>query len=226
MYLAMGTSEVQQLLCVLLCACIVSCKAEDDTIRPGASGSDVVHAVVGRIEDSNIFPWDNQFLRRIAYVESKDGTDGATYRDGYHGGIWQVDEVGFRATQDTTSHPGLTARFDEIQEKLGIDWRQVRWEDLRKPLYSGLAARLFLTNIPTPIPIASDVRAQGEYWKNNYNKGGAGTADKFVDDVEALVKSESKYNICAHENCNYVSCSHGQRIALPMRFRTSCPPSL
>ena len=196
MYVAMGTSEVQQLLCVLLCACIVSCKAEDDTIRPGANGSDVVHAVVERIEDSNIFPSDNQFLGRIAYVESKDGTDGATYRDGYHGGIWQVDEVGFRATQDTTSHPGLTAKFDKIQETFGIDWRQVLWEDLRKPLYSGLAARLFLSNIPTPIP--SDVREQGEYWQNNYNKGGAGTADKFVADVEALADEtgSGRCNIC------------------------------
>ena len=28
----------------------------------------------------------------------------------------------------------------------------MKWNDLRKPLYSGLAARLFLLKIPAPIP--------------------------------------------------------------------------
>ena len=186
--------DTQKVL-LLLCAFFVSCNAVDETLTAGASGSAVVHAVVRRIEDSNIFPSDNRLLRRIAYVESKDGTDSGTYRSGYHGGIWQVDEVGFRDTQDTTSHPGLNAKFDEIQRKFGINWREVKWEDLRKPLYSGLAARLFLSNIPKDIPIASDIRAQGQYWKEHYNTAdGAGTVDKFVEDIEALLKKESKYN--------------------------------
>ena len=32
----------------------------------------------------------NGFLRRVAYVETKFGMDEDTFRDGYHGGIWQV----------------------------------------------------------------------------------------------------------------------------------------
>ena len=89
----MGCPEL--FLCTL--ACILMCNAQvDDTVTAGASGSDVVHAVVGRIEDgriegSKIFPNDNQFLRRIAYVESKDGADQGTYRSGYNEGIWQVE---------------------------------------------------------------------------------------------------------------------------------------
>ena len=186
--------DTQKVL-LLLCAFFVSCNAVDETLTAGVSGSAVVHAVVRRIEDSNIFPSDNQFLRRIAYVESKDGTDSGTYRSGYHGGIWQVDEVGFRDTQDTTSHPGLNVKFDKIQRKFGINWREVKWEDLRKPLYSGLAARLFLSNVLEGIPIASDIRAQGQYWKEHYNTDdGEGTVDKFVEDIEALLKKESEYN--------------------------------
>ena len=180
---------------LLLCALLVSCNAVDETLTAGASGSAVVHAVVRRIEDSNIFPSDNRLLRRIAYVESKDGTDSGTYRSGYHGGIWQVDEVGFNNTQDTTSHPTLATKLDKIQETFAINWRGAEWEDLRKPLYSGLAARLFLSNIPDNIPVASDIRAQGQYWKDHYNTGdGAGTVDKFVEDIKALMKEESKYN--------------------------------
>ena len=187
---AMGIHKV-----LLLLLFLVSCNARDETLTAGASGSAVVHAVVRRIEDSNIFPSENQFLRRIAYVESKDGTDSGTYRSGYHGGIWQVDEVGFRDTQDIASHPGLEEKFDKIQETFGINWREVRHEDLRKPLYSALAARLFLSNNPKKIPVASDIRAQGRYWKKHYNTAdGAGTVDKFIDDIKALLKQKSKYN--------------------------------
>ena len=190
--IAMSTSRVLSI--AAFCACAAACLAVDRALIPEASGADVVRSVIERIQRSNIFPPDNQLLRRIAYVESKDGTDPGTYRHGYYGGIWQVDLTGFRATQDTRAHPRLRGRFDRIQEKFGIDWRQVQWQDLRKPLYSGLAARLFLSNIPASIPAASDLRAQGQYWKVHYNSAsGAGTVDKFVRDVQALLRQEGTY---------------------------------
>ena len=91
-------------------------------------------------------------------------------------------------------------------------------EDLRKPLYSGLAARLKLSNIEDGIPLSSNLEAQGQYWKNYYNRHfstlpfpapeaeagrggnfswlplpvGGGSIEKFVKDVEALMKLESK----------------------------------
>ena len=164
----------------------------DDTVTPGKSGSKVVLAVVRRINDNlKILPNDNQFLRRIAYVESKDGADHGTYhRSGYHGGIWQVDEVGFKDTQDVSSHPKLEDKFVLIKKFFGIEWSKVKWEDLRKPLYSGLAARLKLSNVVEKIPDASDIEKQGRYWKRHYNsEQGAGTVDKFVRDVQDLERS-------------------------------------
>ena len=105
----------------LLCGvCIFSLSAGqaiDQTIVPGTSGAAVVRAVIGKISQSRIFPNDNSLLRRIAYVESKDGTDGNTYRTGYHGGIWQVDQIAFQDTQDTGSHPGLVAKHEKIRQK-------------------------------------------------------------------------------------------------------------
>ena len=193
----MAIVKVQRFLTyTLFCACFAFCVAVDDTLREGADGSAVVRAVIGRIEDTNIFPNDNQLLRRIAYVESKDGTDN-TYRNGYYGGIWQVDEVGFNDTQDTASHPGLATKMDKFQEKLDIDWRTVRWQDLRRPLYSGLAARLFLSNKPAVIPCASDLSAQGEYWKVHYNtSAGNGCVEKFVQDIKNLLQLESECFDC------------------------------
>ena len=150
---------------------------------PGTSGSGVVKEVVSKVQ--SLFGSDNKILRRIAYVESKDGTDESTYRSGYDGGIWQVDQIGFKSTQDTQSHPGLKRKHEIIKQNLGIDWRQVQWSDLRKPLHSGLAARLYLLKIPAPIP--ATLKDQAEYWKRYYNtESGAGTAQKFIEDVNKL----------------------------------------
>ena len=192
----MAASNSRLLLAAFFCACATAgdASALETVNTPGAFGADVVHSVVSMIQRSNIFPPDNEFLRRIAFVESKDGTARGTYRRGYHGGIWQVDLIGFQAIQDTESHPRLARRFNQIRRVLGIEWRLVQWKDLRKPLFSGLAARLFLSNIPAAIPAANDVLGQAQYWKRFYNTyAGAGTVDKFVRDVSALRHSEGTY---------------------------------
>lgn len=71
-------------------ALAVATVSNDDTLRPGANGRDVVDAVTARLEASCVFPDDKLFFRRLANVESADGADPNTYRDGYYGGIWQV----------------------------------------------------------------------------------------------------------------------------------------
>ena len=158
---------------------------QDQTLVARSSGAEVVETTVRKIQKSGVFPNDHRFLRRIAYVESKDGEASGTYRAGYHGGIWQVDKVGFEDTQDTNSHPGLVYKFAKIKEKFGIEWSSVKWTDLEKPLYSGLAARLFLSNITETIP--SELEEQACYWKEHYNtENGKGTPQRFIDDVKEL----------------------------------------
>ena len=82
-------------------ACIFACVAllgltglvsanYDEAMVPGGRGSGMVESVSERIEASCIFPDDKLMLRRISYVESQDGLEADTYRDSYHGGIWQV----------------------------------------------------------------------------------------------------------------------------------------
>ena len=96
-----------------------------------------------------------------------------------------MDQVGFESTQDTKSHPSLKAKHEKIKHTLDIDWGKVQWNDLRKPLHSGLAAQLYLLKIPAPIP--STLKDQADYWKRYYNtKSGAGTAQKFINDVNKL----------------------------------------
>ena len=188
-------------LLVYFCICLgeVQAQGQNLTREPERSGSFVVQETIAQIRNANIFPDDRQLLRRIAWVESNDGTNILTYRQGYHGGIWQVDLIGFQDTQDTNSHPGLVSKFKEIQRVFGIDWPSVQWEDLRKPLFSALAARLKLSNVAAPIPLA--VEDQARYWKTHYNtERGEGTAAKFIEDVDdmPLEEGEVPRRVTAH----------------------------
>ena len=168
-----------------------SCAQVDLTVVPETSGTKVVESVVSKIQLSGIFDDDHSFLSRIAFVESKDGTDSNTYRAGYGGGIWQVDRIAFQATKDISSHPALVGKHKKIKKAFNIDWSSVQWMDLRKPFYSGIAARLFLSNIAKQIPPASDTMGQAQYWKTHYNTDdGKGKAQKFIDDVLVLERNQ------------------------------------
>ena len=141
---------------------------------PVASAS--VDDVIASVE--SVFP-SNGFLSEIATVESRKGEDPNTYREGYHGGVMQVDKIGFEDTQDTKSHPALVNKFKMIKDEFGIDWPKASWQDLRDPLHSTIAARLLLSNKKAVIP--DTVEGRAEYWKEKYNTvAGKGTTAKYL----------------------------------------------
>ncbi|XP_072039322.1 uncharacterized protein, partial [Amphiura filiformis] len=185
-----ASTKLQYFVLVLILVSSVSSQGVDKTRESETSGSDVVKATVAQIQNSRIFPNDNGFLRRLAFVESQDGTDLNTYRSDYHGGIWQVDEYDFNLTKRSSTaerlHPLINLRFK-------INWMNVQWEELRKPLYSALAASLFLSTIAVPIPHISDINGQAAYWKEHYDTDdGSGTIEDFVAAVEDLKSEECK----------------------------------
>ncbi|CAH0768235.1 unnamed protein product [Bemisia tabaci] len=152
----------------------------DRTLEPMASGRDVVETVIYRIQRSRVFPDDRDFLRRVAYTESKFGEEPATYREGYNGGIWQFDR--FKTTQfDAQSNgttPELRSIHTAIRDTLGINWMQAKEEDMLKPLYSALAASIYieLTRL-TRGPIPDVIKAQDMFWKDYYNTNGGKYGD-------------------------------------------------
>ena len=158
----------------------------DRTVELEAAGLSVVVASIERLRQLNIFPTNNQLLRRIAYVETRDGVDIITYRSGYHGGVWQVDEAVFLQTQNTTTAPALALLLDRVLMTTGIDWRAVVWEELRKPLFSALAVSVLFTLVPAEIPGAGEVERQARYWKDHFNNDRLETVQNFVDAVEEL----------------------------------------
>jgi len=150
-------------------------------IQPYCKGADVVNRVVNTINGLGIFPPDHKFLCRIAWVETKYGEHPNTFPDGYYGGIWRVDRIGHEETQRNTVLQGY---WDQLKTKLAIDWQKTRWEDLVKPLYSGLAARLYIATVPSAIP--TGLSAQASYWKRYYNTAaGGGTVQGFINDVNS-----------------------------------------
>jgi len=158
----------------------------DRTKEPEVRGSEAVETVVGRIERSAIFENDYGYIRRIAWVETRDGLNRtATFRDGYHGGLWQVDEVIFQETKDPVRYPQLLDKYEQLQTEFAIDWSAVGWVELRKPLYSGLAVYLYMTTIVGNIPL--NVHDQADHWKRNYNRLYVGVAvEEYVNLVGQL----------------------------------------
>nr|XP_018911601.1 PREDICTED: uncharacterized protein LOC109040225 [Bemisia tabaci] len=164
----------------------------DRTLEPKSHGRDVVGTVINRINRSGVFPDDRDFLRRVAYVESKFGDDPTTYRDGYFGGVWQFDQL--EKTQHDESDGGISQELKDIhagiKEELGIDWLQVKKEDLLKPLYSGLAARINLEQTQQSHgQIPADLDGQAKYWKDNYTSS-QNQENDFQTKVRKLLKDD------------------------------------
>ena len=55
-----------------------------------------------------------------------------------------MDKEFFDATQTVTARFILFNYIKEIQDIFGIDWPSITWEECRRPLVSGLAARLYI----------------------------------------------------------------------------------
>lgn len=177
-------------------------------LQDRANGSAAVLLALSRIQQSGVFGNDNEILRRIAYVESRDGMLPETFREGYNGGIWAVDEDVFRRTRDTTTFKRLPAKIHEIEELLQINWRDVQWSDLRTPLYSALAARLAIFIAPVSVPPANDIVGQAQFWIDHYNTHG--DAADFVTTSTGLEGSNS--------------CIYSAGIINPQRMRGRCTP--
>jgi hypothetical protein len=123
-----------------------------------------------------LFP-SKGLIERIAIAETKEGRDSSTARQGYHGGVFQVDRGTFRETQ---IQPGLKRQRDIVSKFINRGWNSVSWEELRtSPILSGFAARLSLLRWKKAIP--ADIPGQAEYWKEKYNTvRGAGTPQEFI----------------------------------------------
>ena len=162
-------------------------KQEEEIINnPKSKGHQVVDLCIRKLKSKTFAMLDdNDMLRRIAYVMSDFGNDIQN-----NGGIWQVPYHGFKDTMDIATHVRLPNKYANIKKAFGIDWTSVTYKDLEKPLYSALAARLFLSNSPNLIPPAHQVEKQARQWKMYYLSG-EGDVQMFVNKANELEKTQA-----------------------------------
>lgn len=166
----------------------------DHTRLPNTNGTSIVLACVRMIERSGIFQDDYQTLRRIAYLETNDGKRQLTYRPQFHGGIWAINESAFNSLPATNTWSNIHTHF-------GINWTSVVWGDLRKPLYSALAARLYIDQLIN-VSTLNDSSHQASMWANQYTDS-TGTSDTYSNGISNL----ENYRI-GGKCCVYSSSKH------------------
>ncbi|CAK8674299.1 unnamed protein product [Clavelina lepadiformis] len=132
-------------LCVLVIICGLARPSQQQTdlaLVSGSSGMGVTLRCVDLITSSEIFPDDSKLLRRIAYVETRDGRNITANGEG---GIWKVSSNTLSNLMDGTYN--ASTYYPMILSQFNITWTSVAYNDLDIPLYSALAARLVLAHV-------------------------------------------------------------------------------
>lgn len=166
--------------------------AVDETLNNEAVGSDVVHAVIAKLDASGLFDSDHRLLRRLAFVETADGAMNHNLCSD-DGGIWALQKLKLDLV---LSAPELASIRSSTQFMFGVEWAQVTKDDMCKPFYAGLAARLYLAYIEITtekIPFASNFEEQAQFWITYYHSNAGGIIAYFVEKVTLLEKQEGKF---------------------------------
>ena len=159
------------LVCLLLSqASAAQLDVDDSVLESGRYGTDVVLLVIGYVQQAKIFAHNSKLLRRIAYVETQDGTNREAFNEGMNGGIWAVREDAFTSTQ-IGGDPFLARNREQIKLTFGINWKSVQWSELSKPLYSALAAQLVIFTAQLE-SIPSDIDVMSQVWRENRTSSG------------------------------------------------------
>ncbi|CAK8678126.1 unnamed protein product [Clavelina lepadiformis] len=151
------------------------CRAQTDlTLVPGSSGEDVVDACIQKLSAISLFSNDYGFLKRIALVESKFGSNSTVINANPTGGIWQITTKISQAISNSTI---LQAILKQTEIVLGSDIIDFVDGDFRIPLKSALAARLYieyvqLTEFAQIIDIPGTVVEQANWWSQYYTSNG------------------------------------------------------
>lgn len=116
---------------------------------------------------SRVFPTDRNLMKRIALVES------SLNRTTPEGGLWNVGTCAFWGVTQNRAKYGK--RLKKIQKQVGrrfgISWTRLTYDQLRSPMYSLIAARMYLYIILTD-GIPRGATAQSKVWSNYYHDCG------------------------------------------------------
>lgn len=206
----MAADSVYAVLLTLALATGAFCQRQDRTIVAGESGADVVQAVLSKLEYSNVFSSNNDmretiFMQRMAYVESRDGTEPPRFPTSSNttGGIWNVSPRIFQSTLGQTS---LIQSISQSRLLNYVNWTAAAQVNLSLPLYSGIAIRIYLSTLSVPSPGATSRQAQQNFWIQNFhqeNQTLLASMNIWINDLNALGNNEGTFIQDIHNNNNY-----------------------
>ena len=153
--------------------------------REDASGTAVVEAVLDVLKNSGIFPPDHGFMRRIAYVETRDGTNISentnVTNENERVGIWGLSEYmldrmrhQLKIHSHETKYDNLTEYSEQIYRRFGVNMTGDEKLNMRIPLMSGIAARFYLhyKTALTNEELPEDLAGQAFFWASQYRIDG------------------------------------------------------
>ena len=153
-------------------------------------GEDIVQVVLSIIENSTIFDYDHDFMRRLAYVETKDGEDLRTSSGKY--GIWAYYLEGYNDTVNNATIYNSVAAFvsQRICVEFGINVTSVNSTDVMKPIVSGVMTCFYLLalNVTENKSIPVTVPEQATFWNEEYNSRQQPDESLFKNRVQELVR--------------------------------------
>ena len=169
-----------------------------------ANGSCVVEAVLDELRKSGVFEHDHEFMRRIAYVETLDGTETTHENDTETGckkriGIWgltqdKLDTMKKYLLSEYTyvNYQAVKELSDRVCERFGVNMTGPERLNLRNPLVSGIAARFYLyyLTVLEREELPECVEEQAFFWKSHY------TSSNFLDEAkfkEQVMELEGNY---------------------------------
>ena len=188
----------QLLVCLALACCCCAqnngCSV-DKSIRKqisglGSNGSELVNTIVRILECSGDFEDDNLFMRRLAYVETRDGAEGQGST-----GIWNATKHHLNAMAYGVRMGSFPDLVDQTCEEFGVDMkvavRNPESLDLTDPLVSGVVARFYLHYVTVErgiqIPSGEDVNGQATFWFSQFRMNdGTATPQHFTRRVAKL----------------------------------------
>ena len=179
----------------------------DDILSRSATGWETIVKATDVLKLSRVFPSDRNLMKRIALVES------SLNRTSSQGGLWNVGTCAFwRVTQNRERYGKRLKKIQKmVGRKFGISWTRMTYDQLQRPMYSLIAARMYLYIILTD-GIPRGATAQSKVWSNYYHNCGESelTARKRLTKIfkkgKQFYYTMTSNKICACACCNDCIC--------------------
>ena len=185
---------------------------EDWMNHDDANGSCVVEAVLKQLDKSRIFQQDHRFMRRIAYVETRDGRETVhenVTETGCHKrvGIWGMTSSILQTMKNKTilvEHPDLNNVSRHICEAFGVNMTGYEKLNLRNTLVAGIAARFYIYYIAVVkgLKFPENVAEQASFWQFMYRENDSFTQQVRFEDHVTEPEGWFKLRICNVDICN------------------------